>query len=142
MPVHAQGAQDSVLLAPDRAAATATRAATVDTRGFAYASIRVNLSSGANTNAVAAALDLQESDDTVVTNFATITAQTSKAVTAANSHTFHVDMRGRKRYLRLLLTPATATTDLISVGAVANLSRAGEWPSSTTEMNSQGATII
>ncbi len=60
MPVHAQGAKDSVLLAPDRAAATATRAATVDTRGFSYSSIRVNLSSGANTNAVAATLSLQE----------------------------------------------------------------------------------
>lgn len=142
MAVHAQGAETRIVLSPDRAAATATRAATVDTRGFSYAVITVNNSSGVDATAGSYAIDLQEDDTTVVTNFATIVAQVTKAGTATASHSYYVDLRGRQRYLRLLSTPATTTRDLITVSATVNLHRAGEWPQNTTELSAGGATIV
>lgn len=142
MPVHPQGGTDSILLAPDRTAATATRAATVDTRGASYATIRVCSSSAANTNATTVALDLQDDDTTVVSNFATIVAQQTVAITSAFQITYHVDLRGKERYLRLLSTPATTTNDAISLCAIATLFRQGEWPSAVGELSQTAGKIV
>lgn len=141
MAVHPQSGITSVLLAPDRAAATATRAATADTVGYSYAVVHVNVSSGVNTNSAAMTLSLQESDDTTTTT-TTVTANITKATTATNAHSYFVDLRGKKRYLRLVSTPATTTNDLVTVGATLSLLRAGTWPNTTTELNASGATIV
>ncbi len=142
MPIHAQGGTDSLLLAPDRAAATATRAATLDTRGASYTSIRVCLSSAVNTNATSVVFTLQHDDTTVVTNFSTLTATNSVTITQAGQITYHVDNRGKQRFFRLLSTPATTTNDLVTVGAITSLTRQGEWPSSAAEMSATAAIIV
>ena len=69
-----QSAVRSILLAPVTAATTA-RTANLDTQGADYATIVIVLGAEANTNATGTVLQLSESDDTVVTNFATFNAE-------------------------------------------------------------------
>lgn len=144
MTIHPQRAVYSQILAPDRAAATAARTSSnLDTRGHAYATIHVSLSSGANTNAGTVTLSVQHSDDTVATNFATVTANETVAVTAANSKPYLVNLLGKKRYLRLVATPSTTTNDTVTVGALAALSRTADGPGSVGDMSGGAdATIV
>ena len=124
---------DSLLIAPQAMTNSATVTANVDTAGAAYATIRVPLASEINTNAIGPTLSLLESDDTVVTNFATVTADRSaEDITAAKAVTYGVDLRGRKRYLRLSVTTETTTNDNVTLAAVATLSRKTEGPAGTT----------
>jgi len=63
---------------------------------------------------------IQESDDTVVTNFATFGDDNhSRTIdnTAAAVGVFHVNCVGRKRYLRVLATPDTTTNGAVIVSA-------------------------
>lgn len=118
----------SVLLAPASQTNSATRTANLDTLGADYATITINLASAINTNAVGPTLQLSESDDTTVTNFATFDSNfntTSTTIAAARQIVYHVDTRTRKRYLRLSMTTATATNDNVTSGVTAELSRVG-----------------
>lgn len=118
----AQLGTDSVLLAPITAATTA-RTANLDCAGATYAKITVALSAEANTNSTNVVLQLSESDDTVVTNFATFAATFNRTVdnTAATVATNLIDLDGRKRYLRLAVTPDTTTNGAVISAAVATL---------------------
>lgn len=113
---------DSLLLAPTTAATTA-RTANLDTQGGDYASIRVALSAEANTNSTNVAIQLSESDDTVATNFATFDANFNRTVDneSAVVATSHVDLEGRKRYIKLTVTPDTTTNGAVAVSADATL---------------------
>lgn len=113
---------DSVLLAP-AASATTARTANLDCAGANYATIRLNLSAEANTNSTNVAVQLLESDDTTASNFATFNAVFNRTVdnTAATVATFHVDLEGRKRYLRLAVTPDTTTNGAVMSSAVATV---------------------
>ncbi len=122
-------------------AGTAVSTANLDTNGKAsWATLTITLSPGLTTDAVSPTFSLLESDDTVVSNFATITADKTLAVTstsATNSavQVYEVDLRGRKRYLRLSLTPGTvATDDAIAASAVARFSHLRIGPATTTDM--------
>ena len=119
---HYQIGTDSSLLIP-AAAATAARTANLDCQDGRYATIRVNLGAELNTNSTNVAIQLSESDDTVATNFATFDASFNRTVdnTAAVVATSHVDLRGRKRYLRLTVTPDTTTNGPVVTGAIATL---------------------
>lgn len=112
----------------------ATASASIDTNGADYATIIVNLSSQANTNAVGPTISLLESDDTVVTNHATVTADITGATAATGKPiVYGVDLRGRKRYLRLTVSTATATNDnLVGASADLLLSRLKSGPAGTT----------
>lgn len=133
MPINARLVTDSLLIAPKTMTNSATTTANLDTRGASYADIIISLASAINTNAVGPTLSLSESDDTVVTNFATVTAnRTAESITAAKQITYGIDLRGRKRYLRLSVTTATATNDNITVAATARLSRKSQQPAGTT----------
>lgn len=124
---------DSLLIAPQAMTNTATVTANLDCLGADYATIVIALASEINTNAVGPTLSLLASDDTVVTNFATVTAdRTAEDITAAKQVTYGVDLRGQKRYLRLSVTTATATNDNVTVSAIASLSRKDIGPSGTT----------
>jgi hypothetical protein len=113
----------SVLLAPD-ASSTAARTANLDTLNADYASIMLNVSVEANTNATGVVVALLESDDTVVTNFAAITAHAGTVDNTADAcNAMHVDLKGRKRYLRLSVTPDTTTNGAVLVSAVAALDK-------------------
>lgn len=114
----------SLLLAPV-AAATTVRTANLDCQGADYATIQLALSAEANTNSTNVVVALLESDDTTATNFATFNADYNQTVdnTAAAVYTCHVDMRGRKRYLRLSVTPDTTTNGAVISSAVAILDK-------------------
>ena len=133
MPIHDRLVTDSIVMEPTLMTNTVTTTANLDCLGAAYATLRVALKSEINTNAVGPTLSLLESDTTDSTNFATITAdRTAETIVAAKAVTYGVDMRGRKRYLRLSVTTATATNDNVTVSAIGTLSRQDVNPAGTT----------
>ena len=121
-------------------ATDATFTHTLDTLGYDYASIDVVCeASTATGDAVANALFLSQSDDN--TTFANITEfvgggtggftiPTSSLTGASNIVRFNVDMRGKKRYLKVNATPAFATR----VVSVARLGKAEVGPVSAAEV--------
>lgn len=116
--------------------ATAVSTANVDCDEANYATIIVGISSGLTTDAVAPTISLLESDDTVATNFATVTADNTLAIASAMAtQVYKVDLKGRKRYLRVSVTPGTvATDDAVTVHAFAQLADLTVGPASTTDM--------
>ena len=115
-----QSALYSSLLAPSSSAATTARTANLDTQGANYASIAIALGAELNTNSTNVVVQLSESDTTVVTTFATFNASYNQTVdnTAATVTAYHVDLKGRKRYLRLTLTPDTTTNGPVVSSAI------------------------
>lgn len=111
-----------VLLAPVTAATTA-RTANLDTQGAKYATIEVLIGAELNTNSTNVNISLSESDDTVATNFATFNSVFNRVVdnTAGVVAVNHVDLQGRRRYLRLTVTPDTTTNGTVITGAIAAL---------------------
>lgn len=111
---YEQTGYDSVMLAPITAATTA-RTANLDTQDANFATIRVILGAEANTNSTNVAIQLSESDDTTATNFATFDANFNRTVdnTSGVVATNFVDLRGRKRYLRITVTPDTTTNGAV-----------------------------
>lgn len=133
--IFPQLGKHSIMIEPTAMTNTATTTANLDTLGADYASVVIALKSEINTNAVGPTISVLESDDTVVSNFATIVADRSaEAIVANKALVYHVDMRGRKRYLRLSVTTATATNDDVTVSAVGVLTRQVEDPAATTDM--------
>lgn len=131
---------DSLLIAPKAQTNSATTTANLDTVGAGYATIRVAFASELNTNAVGPTLVLSHSDDTVVTNFATLDTQTAIDLTAAKEVLYGVDLKGKKRYLRLAVTTATATNDNLTFSAIATLSDLEDAPNGTTSV--AGTTVF
>jgi hypothetical protein len=126
----------SQLIAARAVTNNATATANLDTNGADYATIIVNISSEANTNAVGPTIQLLESDDTTASNFATVTANITGDAIAAKPIVYGVDLRGRKRYLRISISSATATNDNFTASAEAILSRVKVGPSGTTGVTS------
>ena len=129
-----QRIKSEVMLASQLVTDGATVTANLDCRGADYARIIVNLGAEETTNATTVTLSLLESDDTVVTNFATVTANATPGLENAHQRVYHVDMRNRKRYLRLSFTAGTGTGSNAYVGAVADLYLQDEAPASTSDM--------
>lgn len=126
------------IVAQTSTATNATASGLVDTLGFDSVSVQVFLDSQAATSSNPATLKLQECDTSNGT-FADITGLVGDATDgftipvadAANPQVLqlHVDMRHRKRYLKLLVTPA-GTAQV--VGATAVLGKAEQTPASST----------
>jgi sugar (pentulose or hexulose) kinase len=111
----------------------------IDTKGFDYAEISViagtadvvsntlsvlKIEEGDTTSSVATfAGAVQNTDFTVATNAYTSTAN------GQNIWKYGVDLRGRKRYLRVSVSPQTTMV----IGGVAHLHRAEKMPSSAAE---------
>jgi len=131
---------DSLLIAPKAQTNSETTTANLDTQGAGYATIRVAFASELNTNAVGPTLVLSHSDDTVVTNFATLDTQTATDLVAAKEVFYGVDLKGKKRYLRLAVTTATATNDNVTFAAIATLSDLEDAPNGTTSV--AGTTVF
>jgi len=142
MTVSAQKLIDTVLLRPQLVTDGATVTANLDCAGAAWASVRVNLSTEETTHANASTVSLLESDDTVVTNFATITADQSVNLETGQEVRYEVDLLGRKRYLRLSYTAGTGTGNDITVGSIGSLSRNVVAPASTTAMGDDIVVIV
>ena len=108
--------------------------ASVDTKGFAQLTIIVLF--GAMDIALAA-LKLREADDdstySDVTGADYSSASVLPSATADNTmYAFHVDLRGKKRYIDLSMTGGDGTAGTYAA-AVAILSRASEVPDSASE---------
>lgn len=116
--------------------AAATQTANIDRRGADYAIVRVLFDTWATSDANGSTVSLLHSDDTVVTNFATIVAdETHIAAAVATVLSYRVDLRGKKRYLRVSTTAGANTTDDgITAGVHYTLARLDESPANTTDM--------
>jgi len=114
---------------------SATQTANLDTRGADYAVISIALAAEINTNAIGPTISVLTDDTTVVTNFATITADRSaEDITAAKVVQYHVDLKGQQRYLRLSVTTETTTNDNVTVGATGTLYRQADAPGAATNI--------
>lgn len=108
----------------------ATASGNIDTLGYDYCTIDVITTTSNATSNNPSVLKLSESDDTVVTNFANISGFVGDTdFTIADAVTqgdwgvkMNVDLRPRKRYIKVSVTPLTTQT----ITAIANLSCADE----------------
>lgn len=112
----------------------------IDTLGYDWATIDlIATTQAASTQAGSpATLKLQENDTTVTTSFADIVGARGGSATATNvdflvgigvtsgnnTYKFNVDLRGRKRYLSLVVSPKTTQT----FSAIVNLGRGEQSP--------------
>ena len=133
--------KSTVLLVPATVTHGATATANFDCLDAGSAEIMVTLGALAGAGTAPSSIKIFESDDTVVTNFAEITALSTgaAAVAASQSVRFFVDRSNgnRKRYLRLEVTvPAGSTNSNIPVAAVGFLDKLDEAPSGTSEYGS------
>ena len=111
--------------------------ATIDTRGYAFATILVVL--GALDIAIAAfklregdASDMSDAADVSGADFSVSPATLPSATADNNLYAIHVNLKGRKRYLDLSLTGGNGTAGSYAA-AVAILSQASEVPASATD---------
>jgi hypothetical protein len=121
-----------VLLGCASQSAAATRSATLDCLGADYATISIPMNIEVNTNAIGPTIVLSEGDTT--SSFATWSSSctlTAHGLETAHQVRFDVDMRARKRYLKLLITAETTTNDHVTAAAVSMLSRRAEVPAGT-----------
>jgi hypothetical protein len=121
----------------------ATATGNIDRLGYDYVSVAVLLPTSDAVSNNPSTLKISESDDTVVTNFADVTAFVGdtaftipNCVTAASQVTapfavLNVDCKNRKRYLKVSVTPLTTQV----IVAHATLSRGKTSPDTTTEAN-------
>lgn len=128
----------SVMLAPVTAATTA-RTANLDTAGADYATIEIILGAELNTNSTNVVVALSESDTTVATTFATFNSSFNQTLdnTAGIVAAYHVDLKGRKRYLRLTVTPDTTTNGAVISSAIGILD-----PEVRNVANSSNASVV
>ena len=129
--------KSTVMLVPATVTSGATATANLDCIGEGSVEVIVSLGALAGAGVAPASIKMLESDDTVVTNFAEITALSTgaAAVGASESVRFFVDRSNgnRKRYLRLAVTPGTASTNSnLPVSAIAFFDRSDNDPASTS----------
>ena len=113
-----------------------TATGNIDTLGYDWLTLDVMMTTSNDTTNNPSTLKLSESDDTVVTNFANISGavgDTDFTIPAADTsasaiYKFNVDLRGRKRYIKLSVTPVTTQ----GVHAIANLGLGDEAPVAAT----------
>lgn len=117
-----QSVKRNVMLAPITAATTA-RTANLDCAGADYATIEIVLGAELNTNSTNVAVRLLESDNTTASNFATFSSSFNRTLdnTAAIVAAFNVDLKARKRYLRIEVTPDTTTNGPVLSAVVGNI---------------------
>jgi hypothetical protein len=117
-----QSAKRNVMLAPITAATT-QRTANLDCAGADYATIEIVLGAEANTNSTNVPVRLLESDSTTATTFATFDSNFNRTLdnTAAIVAAYNVDLKGRKRYLRIELTPDTTTNGAVLSTVIGSL---------------------
>jgi len=127
------------MLAPTSVTAAGTATGSVDTLGFDRVSIDVIQATADAVSNNLSVCKLSESDTTDATNYSDITKFVGdgaggftipNASTAAHQlYKFNLDVRARKRYLKITMSPLT--TQILQ--AVANLSRAEQLPVTATD---------
>jgi hypothetical protein len=117
----------------------------IDRAGFDYATVRVVLGS---TDAALTALKLQESDasgsgytDIPGLDYSVSPATLPTSGAGNSMYSFDVDLRGRKRYLKPVITVGSGTNGAY-VTVQADLSRAEETPHDATSRGLAGALAV
>ena len=146
MTVEAQKGVDTQMFLPQLVTDGNTISARIDTVGASHCTIRVNLGVEQTGAATATVLSLLESDDTVVTNFATITADLAPDCETAHIVRYEVACgAGRKRYLRLLWTASTTgNAGDINISSIATLHRNASAPATLASLttSSSGTDVV
>ena len=136
---HLESTKTAAKIGTADTATDATFTHSIDTLGYDYASVDVVFEAGtATTQDLALAILLAQSDDN--TTFANITEfvgggsggftiPTSTLTDASNIARFNLDMRGRKRYLKVSATPADDSV----VCSVVRLGKAEVGPASAAQ---------
>jgi hypothetical protein len=119
---------------------------TFDTRGFAYATISVfGIASTVAPSTASSNHVLAESDTDVATNYVTISGATPSPIAATTAiatniakMVYNVDLRGRKRYLKVTYTPNSGDALLVTC----DLSNAADAVVTTSEQGSAASATI
>jgi hypothetical protein len=112
-----------------QASATTARTASIDCAGADVVTILVPVNAEANTDSTNVILDVLSSDDTVVTNHASLGTVLINN-TAAHVGVYNVNIN--KRYLRVVATPDTTTNGAVVVGAIIAIKQVGVMPDAAT----------
>jgi len=144
--INAQRTTISQVLASQLMTNSATITANLDTIQADYAEVIFNFSAELNTNADGPTISFLESDDTVVTNFATFDADFERAtedLTSAKPGVYKINLLGRKRFLRVSISTAAGdTNDDVTVGVIGILSRKEQEPANAAAMIQSGGFAV
>ncbi len=135
MTIQSQKGIDTILWNWTQITDGATQTANLDCGSAAYATVRIIFGAEEGSDATATVCSLLVSDDTVVSNFATVTANLAPDCETTHMVRYEVDCKVRGRYLRLSFTAGTETGSNQSSLAVATLYRAGNAPSSAAQLS-------
>ena len=144
MAMNLQGLKSVVALGPISFTngGTAT-SATIDCKG--YEELQLVVTKTTHATDYITVLTIQQSDDTNASNFATVTGYVvgtdytlasltggTNAASEKAAGVFNIDLRGKKRYFRVLMTNGAATG---IVGITGTLARAEQAPITATNQN-------
>lgn len=144
MAMNLQGLKSVVALGPVSltAAGTAT-SANIDCKG--YEELQLVVTKTTHSNDYITVLTIQQSDSTDATNFATVSGYVvatdytlssltggTNAASEKAAGVFNIDLRGKKRYFRVLVTNGGVTG---VVGITGTLARAEQAPITATNQN-------
>jgi hypothetical protein len=142
--MNLQGLKSVVALGPISFSAAGTAiSASVDAKG--YEELQLVVTKTTHATDYITVLTIQQSDDTVLTNFAAVTGYVAgtdwtlasltggtNAATEKAAGVFNIDLRGKKRYFRVLVTNGGATG---IVGITGTLARGEQAPITATNQN-------
>ena len=142
--MNLQGLKSVVALGPvSLTAAGVATSATIDAKG--YEELQLVVTRTTHATDVITTLTIQNSDTDVASNFATITGYVqgtdysaaslsggTNAATEKAAAVFNLDLRGKKRYFRVLVTQGAATG---VVGVTGTLARPEQAPITATNQN-------
>lgn len=107
MTVQSQKGEDTILWNWTQITDGATQTANIDCGSAAYATVRIFFGPEQGGGATATVLSLLVSEDTVVTNFTTVTANLAPDCQTTHMVRYEVDCKARGRFLRLSFTAST-----------------------------------
>ena len=142
--MNLQGLKSVVALGPISFTAAGTAiSASVDAKG--YEELQLVVTKTTHASDYITVFNIQQSDDTVLTNFAAVTGYVAgtdwtlasltsgtNAATEKAAGVFNIDLRGKKRYFRVLVTNGAATG---IVGITGTLARGEQAPITATLQN-------
>ena len=144
MAMNLQGLKSFVAIGPISAASAAVlTSASIDTKG--YEELQFVVTKTTHATDYITSFVIQQSDDTNTSNFATVTGYVAgtdwtlasltggtNAASEKAAGVFNIDLRGKKRYFRVLVTNGGATG---IVGITGTLARGVEAPITATNQN-------
>jgi hypothetical protein len=128
--IHAQNAKFVSVLTPATITAAGTGSGIIDGLGFDEASVFLHCATQTAGNTHTIVLDEGDTTSAFTTNADLTIATVTPSTSATQAYGWHIDLRKRKRYLRLTVTvPGTAQV----VAASAILTRAEQMPTSIAQ---------